>query len=381
LQASVDFNTYGGIDGGKAMPVLADLDGDGDLDVFINVRKMGVTTVLTNNGDGTLAEPPVTLPASGSSTGIDFAGGWGGDVADIDGDGQLDTVVGDHVKGAHVWLNQGAMSFAPADSGLPGGTYNGAGLADLNGDSHIDVVFGADQFGTGFDVVFGDGAGGWTAAPATGLPPFGGGGPTNIGFFSFADYDEDGAVDIFAFGSAGAGTTVWAYRNSGDGSFSAAAQLNGGDDRTSGNPVQGSVGDVDCDGVLDIATGGTVHLGAAGVWTSTAPTDAAEISHLADMDGDGWLDLVTHSVEQGLVLYRGDGSGSFVVADVGLPAPSTVPPDLSDGTLRTAYGIDIGDIDGNGALDIVRSVRYSTPGGGGILGGGNDHNVLEVWIR
>lgn len=76
---------------------------------------------------------------------------------------------------------------------------------------------------------------------------------------------------------------------------------------------------------------------------------------LADMNGDGHLDVLMPSVhyptipggEHGIRLYLGDGNGSFT------DASSLVPDDLElDG-----YGIAACDVDGDGQLDLIESGR------------------------
>ncbi|HET6582901.1 MAG TPA: VCBS repeat-containing protein, partial [Nannocystaceae bacterium] len=130
------------------------------------------------------------------------------------------------------------------------------------------------------------------------------------------------------------------------------------------DPIQGSLGDIDCDGDLDLAAGGVVYRNDAGSFGSPVAVDGAGIAHLADMNGDGQLDLVTHDASVGLALYLGDGAGAFTRdGAAGLPDAATAP------VLDDPYGIDVGDLDGNDSLDIVRI--------GGFAG---DYRV-EAWVR
>jgi hypothetical protein len=362
-------NILVGQDGAKAVPQLADMNGDGNLDVVVNPRKGPSALVLAGDGSGSFAGQPVVLPQGGA-----FAGGWGIDVGDLNGDGMLDVAAGDHVSGALAWRNQGQMSFALATGGLPAGTYNGVGLADLNGDGDLDAIYGADQFSSGLDLVLGDGTGSWTAAA------FPTSNAKNAGTFSFADHDGDGDLDVFAFGQSAqvGGVIAFVYDNDG-GSFGEAAQLQGGSGNTLGNPVQGSVGDVDCDGAVDVLSGGSLHLAVAGSWQLSNTIGSTKIGHLGDLDGDGLADVVLHDEIGGLVAYRNEG-GSFAVMDVGLPDATYVPPGVSGENvtpLATAYGIDLGDVNDDGKLDVVRVFCSMVSSGFS----NTDYCFVEVWVR
>ncbi|HEY8376301.1 MAG TPA: VCBS repeat-containing protein, partial [Nannocystis sp.] len=241
--------------------------------------------------------------------------------------------------------------------------FSGGGLADFDGDGFLDAIFGADQFGKGFRAFKGAG-GSWTEIPGPSSAK-----ATNVGHFVFADLDDDGDLDVFAFGEGSAvGLDVYVYRNDGA-SFTEIANLAAGPpNQVNADPVQGSVGDVNCDGALDIAAGGSIFLAQQnGSWTLAAQVDAAHISHLADMNGDGHLDLVTHDPTVGLALYHGDGSGTtFTPAAVGLPDAGYT---YGGAAMDTAYGIDIADVGGDSALDIVR------------VAGFGPQFVIEVFFR
>jgi len=336
----------------RSMPLLADMDDDGALDLVVNFRKASAGLVFPGLGTGAFTNSPAPLAG-----GI-FAGGWGGDLGDVDSDGRIDVVLGDHARGAWAWTNAGAMSFVAARTGLPDALFSGAGLGDFDGDGALDALFGADQFGSGVRSFAGDGAGGWleTAAPAIAA--------ANLGSILAGDLDGDGDLDAVAFGKAGAAVDAFVATNDG-GSWSVSGPLPGpGVAGGLADPVQGSLGDIDCDGDLDLAAGGMVYRNDAGGFAAPIAVDGSRIAHFADMNGDGHLDLVTHDASVGLALWLGDGAGAFIRDTAsGLPDAATAP------VLDDPYGIDIGDLDGNGSLDIVRV--------GGFAG---DYRV-ESWVR
>jgi hypothetical protein len=75
----------------------------------------------------------------------------------------------------------------------------------------------------------------------------------------------------------------------------------------------------------------------------------------------------------------GDGNGGFASADLGLPDGSWVAPGYENEPelipIEDDYGIDIGDIDGDGRLDIVRWYKLSIPQGFTS----ETHHLLELW--
>lgn len=182
------------------------------------------------------------------------------------------------------------------------------------------------------------------------------------------DYDGDGDLDIFAFGHGG-GTIMdaYVYRNDGGGFAEVLAAAIPGQSVGTADPVQGSIGDVNCDGAIDILAGGTVLLASGGSWSIATSVDGAQIGHLADMNGDGHLDVITHDASVGLALYLGDGTGTGWTAQAGLGLPDAAYQ--AGGAMGRAYGIDVGDVDNSDNMDIVRLAEF-----------GADF-VLEVWSR
>lgn len=356
LAHAIVVSQYADPEAPRSVPLVGDLDGDDVLDLVVNFRKASVGLVFRGLGDGRFDANPAPLAG-----GI-FAGGWGGDLGDLDGDAAIDVVLGDHARGAWAWRNAGSMSFVEARTGLPAdGLFSGAGLGDFTGDGVLDALFGADQFGSGVRAFAGDGSGGWAelAAPAVDA--------SGVGSFAFGDVDGDGDLEAVAFGGAGSGIDAFVLDYTG-GSWSTLAQVAGVAPSTGiADPRQGALGDVDCDGDLDIAVGGAIAIGNAGSFAPAAAVDVSAIARLGDMNGDGYLDLVTHDPTVGLALYLGDGSGTtWALASVGLPGADYL---LGGVPLDDAYGIALADVDGNDSLDVVR------------IGGFAGVYFVEVWVR
>ena len=128
--------------------VLADFDGDGDLDAMISngFRDTGSqpARLLWNDGSGAFTDSGLRL---NETMGTHFA------VGDLDLDGRLDVVVTNMDRSNEVWLNRGAQF---EDSGLRlGDTTEMSGrptLGDLDGDGDLDVIIG--RFRGGAEIWF-----------------------------------------------------------------------------------------------------------------------------------------------------------------------------------------------------------------------------------
>jgi hypothetical protein len=118
---------------------LADLDGDGHLDVFLaNGRPLNAgwqsgpaqpNTVWLNDGQGSFRD-------SGQQSGT--AESWAVALADVNGDGWPDAVVGNY--GAdEVWLNDGRGRFTDSGQRLGSGATLQVFAADLDGDGAVDL--------------------------------------------------------------------------------------------------------------------------------------------------------------------------------------------------------------------------------------------------
>jgi uncharacterized protein (DUF2141 family) len=133
--------------GRNATPTLGDIDGDGDLDLFIG-ESSGTINFYENTGNAT--RPEFTL-VSDEFGGINVGRRSVPVLHDIDGDGDLDLVVGSESDGILLFRNVGSAT-APElveDGTLEIGDFGFAAPAfiDLDGDGDFDVLLGGVRGG------------------------------------------------------------------------------------------------------------------------------------------------------------------------------------------------------------------------------------------
>lgn len=320
---------------------VGDLNGDGHLDVVAAAASgdqiAAGYTVLMGDGQGGFASTVVDDGTRASSL----------DLADVDGDGDLDMVA--LIFGSvTLRLNDGGGRFGepqilpPAATNCQAGCYNvrHATVGDVNGDGRVDLVETGDHPGYVW-VRLGDGSAGFGTAVFYRPRPW---------FFdqvgnqiSLADMDGDGDLDVIIVGSWRdnySGVTrgnLAIGRNDGTGAFPTFNAYDfGGETMTPGATMSAAIdtADVDEDGHLDVildgfdasdhVSGSSIHVhygdGAGGLPRDAAPTD--EIGGrdgawlvLDDLTGDGHLDLVVPPAAYANVrraeLFVADAPGSF----------------------------------------------------------------------
>lgn len=306
------FNTGSGpfLESSQSIPgpeigaTLADLDGDGDLDLIPYPGAFTTTPsqIWMNDGTGHFTGPTQTL---GQAFRI-FA-------ADFDGDGDLD-LFRLYANSASVWFNDGQGHFSEnpasvADLSFVGRSINAGVMGDIDGDGDLDIV-ARQSFTTQPMLIFlNDGHGTFTDSGRQ----FGAGGTA----IAMGDVNGDGFPDLFA--PSNNGSYLWL--NDGSGVFTDSGNLF---DPYSPNTVQ-----------------------------------------LHDMDGDRDLDAVviqSQTLASGgrtntSTIYLNNGSGTF--SPSGLLLGAFLPPSTS--SLQPVVGIGIGDVDGSGSVDVILPVPGGSP--------------------
>ncbi|MCB9331719.1 MAG: VCBS repeat-containing protein, partial [Lewinellaceae bacterium] len=174
---------------------LGDLDGDGDLDAFVvNGRGLGATTfppapdrVYRNDGAGNFSPDPETYGTNEA--------GWDVELADLDGDGDLDAYVANwNSEPDQVYFNDGDGTFTSSPQVFPDWPGRNVSLRDMDRDGDVDAVVAAMLYynavgGARVYYLSNDGNGVFTIDP-TGYPE-----ATDV---AIGDIDRDGDPDVFS---------------------------------------------------------------------------------------------------------------------------------------------------------------------------------------
>lgn len=289
---------------GYNVPILADIDSDGDLDLFVGIIGGAFnpnTTAADNFHFYERTDSGFALRTTRFLAGIDVGSESTVALADIDGDGDLDMLTGSKIDRhaaqraqLYVFRNDGSAHeprFSMADTLDLADSYHYApAAADLDGDGRVDLLLGTWNDGVLFFTNDGSPQQPQWVQDTTRTIRLTRGSNTTP---ALVDIDGDGDLDLFVGEASG---TLNFYRNTG----SAAA------------PRFELVSD-EFDGI-----------------------DVGRRSHpsFVDLDADGDLDLVVGREEGGGVVFRNDGTRAdprFVRDDaLLLPLPPLASPIFTD---------------------------------------------------
>lgn len=228
-------------------------------------------------------------------------------LADIDNDGFMDIIFSNHhSQYSYIYWGNGTSTFSGEKTELLTFSAVGNSVADLNNDGYLDIVFSNaydSTYNTNSIIYYGIGNRMFTTDPRQSLPTQYGSGN------SIADLNGDGFLDIV-------------FSNSYDGNN---WSLN------------------------SVIYWGSVY-GFSGTNKTELPTQGAVDNTIADLNGDGFLDIIFCNSRYGTglnvsyksVIYWGSASGFSIDNKTELPT-------------SFAFGCSVADLDGDGYLDIVFS--------------------------
>lgn len=356
--ARVDFPISGNLRRGA----IGDIDGDGKLDLAFANGNSSVVSVLRNTS---------TIGSVSFATTVSFPVGsspFGLTIGDIDGDGKADLAATNQSSNSVSVLRNtsisGNISFATQVTFPIGAGSSSIANADLDSDGKFDLVTANDNSNT-ISILKNTSPMGSISFSAT-MNFRGNEFPTGTNPFAVVtgDIDGDGKADIVTANRPD--NTVSVLRNtSQNGSASFTAKI---DFATGIGPRSVAVGDIDGDGKLDLAVGNSNNNtgGASTVSILRNTSTVGNISFenqvtftvganpsavaIGDLDGDGKADL---AVANANILSNNPIQTISVLRNIGSIGVISFDNQLTFNVGSKPGGVAIGDIDGDGKLDLA----------------------------
>ncbi|MFP6671451.1 MAG: FG-GAP-like repeat-containing protein, partial [Pirellulaceae bacterium] len=311
---------------------VADLNGDGHLDIVVaNGRHWPEQNAcFLNDGKGGFGR---RLPIG---NGPDRS--YAAPLADLDGDGDPDLVIGNDRDSSVVSLNDSRGHFQQSSTLLPlAQPTRNATLADLNGDQHIDILI-ANRSRQNF-FYLNDGKAGFSKRGT-----FGTGTDSTIAVAA-ADMNGDGHVDLVVANRDQQPNRV--YFNNGQAQFLKSTPFGTGADNTRSVVLADINGDKQLDIIAaNIGTRNTIYLNdRQAPFTKSISFGRADGNTFCvttgDLDRNGTADILVGNVQQANAVYFTFAKGKQL---------QEVPV---GNNAHVTYGITVGDLDGDKFPEVI----------------------------
>ena len=323
----------------------ADLNHDGHLDLVLigaDVHDSSLYGVMLGNGNGTFQT------STSISTLTQFELGLG----DLNGDGNPDLILGDFTDFVSVRLGNGDGTFGQQTLYQVFASPQCVLVADVDGDGKQDVLVGT-FFGQDVALLRGNGDGTLEGEIEYDAP-------RNLDSLNVADFDGNGGTDILAVGiPIPPAQPVAILFSNAKGGYRTPTALDQATDQT----VFSLVGDFNNDGTMDIVSyplgAGVVNVNLGNkdgsyqpfLATTFAPPAiyAAGIVPIAlgDFNQDGNLDLAgIDAIDNDIVVILGRGDGTFY-------------PPVNYPLVGAPKSVAVADLNGDGHLDLAVSINVT----------------------
>jgi hypothetical protein len=348
ISAQIDFEPHitvddtGGTNGANSV-FAADLDGDGDMDMIsASGNDDKIAWYENTDGLGTFGPQQIiseTVPGASSVY-----------AADIDGDGDIDILAASYLDNTISWFannGQGVFGSRQIVSTLANGA-SSVYANDVDGDGDMDVFSASalDDKIAWYENINGQGSFGTQQVISINFDY-----PLDV---VAGDIDGDGDMDILSGSRYSNSRVAWFKNTNGQGNFVFQQELS-----TDIAYCRGAVlADIDGDGDLDIVATSWVFPEDRIIWFENTNGQGnfnitpqlvgllddnarPETVYATDFDNDGKIDIALGTANEGLSWFKNNGLGTFGAIQI------------IDSEIRDVRTVLSSDIDGNGSQDIL----------------------------